>query len=87
MVLDFSDIKRVVSAWIDDHLDHRMILNRNDPAVPYLQELGEPLYLVDDNPTAENIAKLIYDFTADKGFPVTRVDLWETRSCYASYGS
>ena len=26
MVLDFSDIKRVVSRWIDEHLDHRMLL-------------------------------------------------------------
>ena len=31
MVLDFSDIKRVVSNWIDENLDHRMILHREDP--------------------------------------------------------
>ncbi|MEZ6119858.1 MAG: 6-carboxytetrahydropterin synthase [Pirellulaceae bacterium] len=85
MVLDFSDIKKTVSKWIDDHLDHRMILHRDDPAVPFLADLGEPLYLVDQNPTAENIAKLIFDFANGQGYPVTRVDLWETRSCYASY--
>ncbi len=39
MVLDFTDIKRVVAAWIDDNLDHRMILQRNDPAVPALKKL------------------------------------------------
>jgi 6-pyruvoyltetrahydropterin/6-carboxytetrahydropterin synthase len=44
MVLDFSDIKRVVSRWIDEHLDHRMLLRRDDPAVPVLEALGEPLY-------------------------------------------
>ncbi len=86
MVLDFSDIKRVVSTWIDQHLDHRMILHRDDPAVTHLQQLGEPLHLIDRNPTAENIAKLIYDFAVENGYPVSRVDLWETRSCYASYG-
>lgn len=85
MVLDFSEIKHVVSGWIDENLDHRMILHRDDPAVPALQALGEPLYLVETNPTAENIAKLIYDFATGCGFPVVRVDLWETRSCYASY--
>lgn len=85
MVLDFSDIKRVVSQWIDDTLDHRMILNVNDPAVPMLKELGEPLYLVDCNPTAENIAKLIYDFTADHGFPIVECRLWETPNCFATY--
>src|SRR3954451_7476395 len=47
MVLDFTDIKRVVSRWIDDELDHRMILRRDDPAVSVLQELGEPLCLID----------------------------------------
>src|ERR1700719_405783 len=52
MVLDFSDIKRVVSRWIDDNLDHRMILDRKDPAVPALEKLGEPMYLIDVNPTA-----------------------------------
>lgn len=85
MVLDFSDIKRVVSKWIDDNLDHRMILHRNDPAVATLRSLGEPLYLVEENPTAENIAKLIYDFTAAQGFPIVETVLWETPHCFATY--
>jgi 6-pyruvoyltetrahydropterin/6-carboxytetrahydropterin synthase len=85
MVLDFSEIKRVVSAWIDDNLDHRMILRRDDPLVPVLEKMGEPLYLLDENPTAENIARLIYDFTADHGFPIVEARLWETPSCFATY--
>ena len=85
MVLDFSDIRRVVSTWIDDHLDHRMILHREDPAVPFLQQLQEPLHLIETNPTAENIARLIYDFAHEEGFPVLDVRLWETPHCYATY--
>jgi 6-pyruvoyltetrahydropterin/6-carboxytetrahydropterin synthase len=85
MVLDFSDIKQVVSAWIDDNLDHRMILHRDDPAAKVLQEMGEPLYLMDENPTAENIARLIYHITADNGFPIIEARLWETPNCYAAY--
>ena len=85
MVMDFSDIKRVVSRWIDDELDHRMILCRRDPAVPMLEKLGEPLFLIDDNPTAENIAKLIYEFAAAQGFPVVECHLWETPNCFATY--
>src|SRR3954470_20313510 len=57
MVIDFSQIKRVVGAWIDAYLDHRMILHQDDPVLPHLQAQGEPVYLVDVNPTAENIAK------------------------------
>jgi 6-pyruvoyltetrahydropterin/6-carboxytetrahydropterin synthase len=87
MVLDFSEIKQVVSQWIDETLDHRMILCRDDPAVPVLQKLGEPLHLIDANPTAENIAKLIFQFTAQRGFPVVETHLWETPRCYATYRS
>ena len=85
MVLDFSDIKASVSGWIDEHLDHRMILRRDDPAVAALENLGEPLYLLDENPTAENIAQLIFRVTADFGYPVVKVDLWETPRCFATY--
>jgi 6-pyruvoyltetrahydropterin/6-carboxytetrahydropterin synthase len=87
MVLDFSDIKRVVSRWIDDNLDHRMILRKDDPAAAVLRKLGEPLFLVEANPTAENIAKLIFDFTADHGFPIVEARLWETPQCFATYRS
>ena len=86
MVLDFSEIKRVVSRWIDDHLDHRMILNRTDPVVPVLLEMGEPVYLMDVNPTAENIAKLIFEVATQQGLPVVDVRLWETPGCCATYG-
>ena len=85
MVLDFSDIKRVVSGWIDENLDHRMILHRDDPAIPMLRDLGEPMYLVDENPTAENIAKLIFEYTASQGFPIIEAKLWETPNCFATY--
>lgn len=85
MVLDFSDIKKVVASWIDDNLDHRMLLHRDDPAVSMLQQMNEPLYLLDVNPTAENIAKLIFDFTKDHGFPIIECNLWETPHCFATY--
>ena len=85
MVVDFSRIKHVVSTWIDQTLDHRMLLHRDDPALPFLRQQGEPVFVMDVNPTAENIAKLIYDFAAAQGFPVVEVRLWETDACYATY--
>jgi 6-pyruvoyltetrahydropterin/6-carboxytetrahydropterin synthase len=85
MVLDFSDIKRVVSNWIDENLDHRMILHRDDPAVEALANLGEPVFLVDTNPTAENIARLIFKYAESQGFPIVECRLWETPSCFATY--
>ena len=82
MLVDFTDIKSSLRQWIEDQLDHRMILSRDDPALPVLQQLGEPLFVLDSNPTAENIARLIFDRAREQGFPVVEVTLWETiRSC------
>lgn len=85
MVMDFSQIKNIVSGWIDATLDHRMILHEQDPALPFLRQLGEPVHVLKVNPTAEHIARLIYDFTSGQGFPIVEVQLWETASCYATY--
>jgi 6-pyruvoyltetrahydropterin/6-carboxytetrahydropterin synthase len=85
MVVDFTRIKDVVSAWIDDTLDHRMLLREDDPVLPLLREQAEPVYVLAVNPTAENIARLIFDFAAGQGFPVVEVQLWETDHCYATY--
>ncbi len=85
MLVDFSDVKRNLARWIDDQLDHRMILHRDDPAVTLLRDLGEPLYLIDENPTAENIARIIYDEACRMGMPVTEISLWESSSSCATY--
>ena len=85
MVCDFSDIKRVMKGWIDKELDHRMLLRHDDPLVKALQQLGEPVFLVDSNPTVERIARLIFDYACTQGFPVVRVTVWETPTSFAEY--
>jgi 6-pyruvoyltetrahydropterin/6-carboxytetrahydropterin synthase len=85
MVMDFSRLKRVINAWIDETLDHKMLLHQQDPVLPLLRQQGEPVYVMNVNPTAENIARLIYDFAAAQGFPVVEVQLWETEHCFATY--
>jgi len=85
MVVDFSDIKRIVKDWIDQELDHKMILRHDDPLVKPLQQLGEPVFVVRDNPTVELIAKLIFDFAKGQGFNVVCVKVWETPSSFAAY--
>jgi 6-pyruvoyltetrahydropterin/6-carboxytetrahydropterin synthase len=85
MLVDFKDIKDVVKKWVDAELDHNMLLCKDDPILPVLREAGERFFLMDDNPTAENIAKLIYEFVAAADYPVIDVSIWETDTCYASY--
>ncbi len=85
MVVDFSDVKRLVKAWVDRELDHKMILHREDPMVAVLQAQGEPLFLLDSNPTAERLAQLIYDQARSLGFNVVAVRFWETPTSAATY--
>ena len=85
MLVDFSDVKRQIGQWIDDNLDHRMLLHRDDPIIPELQRQGEPFVTLDVNPTAENIARLIYQAAKRSGLPVVEITLWETENSYATY--
>jgi 6-pyruvoyltetrahydropterin/6-carboxytetrahydropterin synthase len=82
MLMDFTDIRKQITAWIESNLDHRMILNEADPVVSYLSQQAEPLFLMPVNPTAENIAKVIFEFAKSQRLPVREVSLWESyRSC------
>ena len=85
MVADFGEIKTIVKGWIDRELDHKMILRHDDPLVKPLQQLGEPIFIVDSNPTVERIAKLIFDQATEHGLPVVRVTVWETPTSFADY--
>ena len=71
-VMDFGHLKRAVEDSVVRHLDRRHLNFDVD-------------FLAGVNPTAENLAKLIFDYAAGQGFPVVEVQLWETESCFASY--
>ena len=85
MVVDFSAIKRVIGKWLDDTLDHRLLLHKDDPIIAELLKQGEPFVTLEVNPTAENIARLVFERASAHGLPVTEVTLWETESSFATY--
>jgi 6-pyruvoyltetrahydropterin/6-carboxytetrahydropterin synthase len=85
MLVDFSEIKRHVQRWIDENLDHNMLLCEQDPLLPLLKERGERVFVMRENPTAENIARLIFEQAIGAGLPVVEVLLWETDNCHAAY--
>lgn len=85
MLTDFGDIKRLMKTWIDETLDHRMILKDDDPFVEVLRERGEPVFTIDENPTAEALARLIFLKARELGLPVSRVRMWETSDSFAAY--
>lgn len=85
MVMDFGDVKRGMKAWIDRTMDHQMLVRVDDPLRTWLEESGEPHQALEDNPTAETIARLIYDRAVEEGYPVAEVRLWETPTSFATY--
>lgn len=87
MVIDFGDIKDVVKEWVDDKMDHKMILSKDDPILGMLNDINEPVYVMDENPTAENIAKEIHVEARKAGLDILETRLWETPSSFATYSS
>lgn len=85
MVHDFGDVKSCLMEFIEAEMDHRMLLREDDPLVEALTGLGEPVFLMKENPTAENIAKLIFREARSRGLPVVSIRLWETHDAFAVY--
>jgi 6-pyruvoyltetrahydropterin/6-carboxytetrahydropterin synthase len=85
MVMDFGRVSEVVKTWVNENLDHKMLLCREDPMTPVLAQAGEPVFEMEENPTAENIARLIWHAARDAGLSVGEVRLWETSTSRASY--
>jgi 6-pyruvoyltetrahydropterin/6-carboxytetrahydropterin synthase len=47
--------------------------------------MGEALHVMDVPPTAENIAKLIFDYASQQNLAVCEVQFFETDRNFASY--
>lgn len=93
--IDFKEIKRVLGAWIDEHLDHACLLNPLDKELISLCKANNwRLYIMgfgntnDINPSAENIASEIFTIARvffnkeTNGIEVESVRLYETPNCW-----
>jgi 6-pyruvoyltetrahydropterin/6-carboxytetrahydropterin synthase len=92
MVIDFTDIKKIVKKDIIDHFDHALIL-RSDFEKKNLAELGEPfgnVILVEYQPTIENILidiALRIKPLLPPGIKLFALKLRETANSYAEWYS
>jgi len=91
-VIDFSVLKDRIGGWIDKWWDHTMILGINDiktiSGVRKFQK-NKPLFILSENPTAENMASFLLNNVCPSqllgtGVIVTKIVLWETENCFAS---
>ncbi|HSR49777.1 MAG TPA: 6-carboxytetrahydropterin synthase [Acidobacteriota bacterium] len=86
MVRDFGEVKDILGRYIEDTFDHRMILRQDDPLVKALRDLGEEVVVLPVNPTAEHLARILFEQARKLDLPVSAVRLWETQDSYAEYG-
>lgn len=95
MVIDFGLVKELVGAWIDTNWDHNMILHPADPARLFVRDVQDrdpflmPITLENPNPTAENLAIVLFHKSCELLTPqemrVRRVRIYETPNCWADY--
>lgn len=91
MVIDFSDLKKIVREEIVDVFDHATVFNQNTPHVELANELknrGHHVILVDYQPTSENMvvdfAKKIQD-RLPNDIKLHSLKLQETESSFAEW--
>lgn len=91
MVIDFTDLKKIVREEIVDLFDHATVFNKNTPHVELAAELssrGHHVILVDYQPTSENMvidfAKKIQD-RLPSDIQLHSLKLQETESSFAEW--
>ena len=87
-VVDFGVMKEVFGGWVDQHLDHGCVLFDVDESIVELcRTNGWRFFVMDSNPTAENMAELLFK-KAEELLPkltVVRLRLYETPNCWADW--
>ncbi|MCR5369930.1 MAG: 6-carboxytetrahydropterin synthase QueD [Clostridium sp.] len=87
MLFDFGDLKAALKEMCDS-LDHCFIYEAGslrETTVAALREEEFRLVEVPFRPTAENFARWFYEKLAEKGFPASRVEVYETPANCAAY--
>ena len=91
MVIDFKLLKKVVKEVIQEPFDHSCILNSEDPLAEPISKNCEKVHIVDDNPTAEWMARIFYTSlnsalqNVDPKLMVESVSVQETENNIATY--
>lgn len=85
MVTDFDDVEKALRTFVDESIDHRLLLHRDDPAAQVLRAAGETFVALEVHPTAENIARMIFDHARRAGLPVALVEVVEQQGSMAAY--
>ena len=87
MVMDFADMKKALKD-ITGELDHTLIIEEGSlrpSTVAALQDEGMALQIMAFRPTAENLARYIFDKVTAAGVPAAAVTVCESPCSTAAY--
>lgn len=87
MLFDFSDLKTALGE-VCDQFDHCLIYEKDslkEKTIEALKEEDFALSQVPFRPTAENFARYFFEKLSDRGFPVFRMEVYETPDNCAIY--
>jgi len=89
-VIDFSLLKKVCGTWLDVHWDHGLICHEDDGELINLcNEQDWKSYILPFNPTAENMAKYLFNKFQELlmgNIRISHIRVYETPNCWADYG-
>jgi len=86
MVVDFGEVKSKIGKYMDNW-DHSLVMSVTMPKdyLDCLRDYNENLKIVKYNPTAENMAKDIYDHVKKLINTLSKVRIHETATGWAEY--
>lgn len=89
-IIDFGEIREILGSWIEENFDHNTILSKDDFELgqKIAQETGQNIFYLDYHPTAENIARFLFEEVCpvlfeEKEIKCVSIKVYETPNCYA----
>ena len=96
MVLDFGEVFGAMKAFVDGHLDHGTVVDREDAdLLAFLEDQGDKHCVVEAPTTVENLVGWIarrfqaafdaLDGARERGVRLVSLRVYETPNCYADW--
>ncbi len=90
MIMDFKDLKNIIKGPVVDHLDHSLVVYREDEGdtLTEIRKMYEKVYAFDFQPTCENLVIYIVEIIEPllpAGIELHSIRLFETATSFAEW--
>ena len=88
MIIDFSDLKRIVNQTVINKFDHALVLNNSAPLAEQINREYGNVVMVDFTPTCENLVKHFAELIEERlpsEIVLKSVKLYETATSFSEW--